>query len=143
MSDQERLAGYVAIWWQAVGDLTALLEELPDEDWSAPTDLPGWDVRAIAAHTAHLEGVLAGNPEETVEAGEPDHARGLMGLYTEQGVVARRDRTADELINEIREAATRRQTALLADPPTDGSAKPDPIFGGVGWDWRSCCATAR
>ena len=137
MTDQERLAGYVAIWWQAVGDLTALLEELPAEDWSTPTDLPGWDVRAIAAHTAHLEGVLAGNPEETVEVGEPDHARSLMGLYTEQGVVARRDRTADELINEIREAATKRHRALLADPPTDGSAKPDPIFGGVGWDWQT------
>ena len=137
MSDQERLAGYVAIWWQAVGDLTILLEELPAEQWSTPTDLPGWDVHAIAAHTAHLEGVLAGNPEETVEVGEPDHARGLMGLYTEQGVVARRDRTADELINEIREAATRRHTALLADPPTDGSAKPDRIFGGIGWDWQT------
>ena len=69
MSDQERLAGYVAIWWQAVDDLTALLEETPPEQWSTPTDLPGWDVHAIAAHTAHLEGVLAGNPEETVEVG--------------------------------------------------------------------------
>ena len=81
--------------------------------------------------------MLAGNPEETVEVGEPDHARSLMGLYTEQGVVARRDRTADELIHEIREAATKRHTALLADPPTDGSAKPDRIFGGVGWDWQT------
>ncbi|GAA2133561.1 maleylpyruvate isomerase family mycothiol-dependent enzyme [Nocardioides bigeumensis] len=137
MSDRERLAGYVEVWWRAVDDLTTLLEELTADDWAAPTDLPGWDVHAVAAHTAHLEGVLAGQPEETVDVGEPEHVRGVMGLYTEQGVVARRDRTPDELINEIREAATSRHTALLADPPTDGAAKPDRIFGGIGWDWQT------
>ena len=137
MSDRERLAGYVDVWWRAIDDFTALLEATPPELWSEPTDLPGWDVHAVAAHTAHLEGVLAGNPEETVEVGRPDHARSLMSLYTEQGVVARRDRTPDELINEIRVAATSRRTALLADPPTDGSAKPDRIFGGIGWDWNT------
>ena len=137
MSDQERLAGYVEVWWQAIHDFTALLEEVPAEEWSTPTDLAGWDVRAVVAHTAHLEGILSGAPEETVEIGDAPHARGLMGLYTEQGVVARRDRTPDELINEIRAAATSRHTALLADPPTDGSAKPTTIFGGIGWDWNT------
>ena len=104
--------------------------------WATPTDLPGWDVHAVAAHTAHLEAILAGAPEETVDAGEPDHARGLMGLYTEQGVVARRDRSPDEIISEIREAATTRHTELLADPPTDGTGRPTRIFGGIGWDWE-------
>lgn len=137
MSDQERLAGYVDVWWQAVHDFTGLLEEVPAGQWSAPTDLAGWDVHAVAAHIAHLEGILAGNPEETVDVGEPPHVTGLMGLYTEQGVVARAQRTPDELINEIRESATRRHTALLADPPADGSAKPDRIFGGIGWDWNT------
>lgn len=137
MSDQELLAGYVAVWWQAVNDFTGLLEKIPAEQWTTPTDLPGWDVRAIAAHIAHLEGILAGAPEETVDVGEPAHVTGLMGLYTEQGVVARADRTPDELINEIREAATKRHTALLADPPDDASARPQRIFGGIGWDWNT------
>ena len=137
MTDQERLSGYVDVWWQAVDDFTSLLEQLPAEEWSTPTDLAGWDVRAVAAHIAHLEAVLAGSPEETVEVGEPDHVTGLMGLYTEQGVVARRDRSPDAIINEIRSAATARHTALLADPPTDGTAKPEQIFGGIGWDWNT------
>ena len=137
MTDRERLAGYVDVWWQAVNDFTELLEELSQEEWSTPTDLAGWDVHAVAAHVAHLEGILAGNPEETVEVGEPDHVTGLMGLYTEQGVVARRDKSPDHVINEIREAATKRHTALVADPPTDGTAKPEQIFGGVGWDWET------
>jgi uncharacterized protein (TIGR03083 family) len=137
MSDQQLLSGYVDVWWQAINDFTDLLEELDPDDWAAPTDLPGWDVKAVASHIAHLEGVLAGNPEETAEVGEPAHVTGPMGLYTEVGVLNRRDASPDAIINEIRAAATARHTALLADPPTDGAAKPEPIFGGVPWDWRT------
>jgi uncharacterized protein (TIGR03083 family) len=135
--DRAELAGYVEIWWQAVNDFLDLLEQVPQEEWAAPTDLAGWDVRACAAHTAHLEGILAGNPEETAEVGEPSHVTGPMGLYTEVGVVNRRDASADALINEIREVVTRRHTALLADPPTDGDARPEAIFGLVPWSWRT------
>ena len=137
MSDQERLAGYVDVWWRAVDDFTTLLEEVPAAQWSRRTDLAGWDVRAVASHTAHLESILAGEPEETAEVGEPEHVTGLMGLYTEIGVVNRRDWTPDQIINQIRSATTARHTALLADPPTDGSARPEVIFGGVPWDWET------
>lgn len=133
MSDSERLAGYVEVWWQAVDDFTTLLEHVPAEEWSTPTDLPGWDVHAIAAHTAHLESLLAGAPHDEVEIGEPEHVRSPMGTFTEQGVVARRDRSADELINEIRSSATTRHTALLAEPPTDGSVVAPGLFGMIGW----------
>lgn len=135
-TDQELLSGYVDVWWQAVNDFVDLLEELDDEDWSRPTDLPGWDVKAVASHIAHLESILAGGPEESADIGDAEHASGL-GLYTEIGVVNRRDASADAIINEIRAAATARHTRLLADPPTDAAAKPDPVFGGVGWDWRT------
>jgi uncharacterized protein (TIGR03083 family) len=137
MTDQELLSAYVDVWWQAINDFTDLLEELSLEDWSAPTDLPGWDVKAVASHVAHLESILAGAPEETVEVGEPAHVTGVMGLYTEIGVVTRREASPDAIINEIRSAATARHTALLADPPTDAAARPEQIFGGVGWDWRT------
>jgi uncharacterized protein (TIGR03083 family) len=137
MDDRAELAGYVEVWWQAVNDLLDLLEELPEEEWSMPTDLPGWDVRACAAHTAHLEGILAGNPEETAEVGEPPHVAGLMGLYTEIGVVNRRDASTDAILGELREVTTKRHTALLTDPPTDGDARPETIFAGVPWSWRT------
>lgn len=129
------MSGYVDVWWQAVNDFTDLLEQLPAEQWSTPTDLAGWDVRAVAAHIAHLEGVLAGAPEETAEIGEPAHVNGFLGSYTEIGVVNRRDHSPDQLITEIREATTARHTALLSDPPTDAQAKPSVIFGGVPWGW--------
>jgi uncharacterized protein (TIGR03083 family) len=136
VTDAQRLSGYVDVWWQAVDDFTHLLEQVPSEEWSTPTDLPGWDVHACAAHTAHLESVLAGGAEETVEIEVPAHVRGILGVYTEQGVVARRDRTPDQLVNEIRESCTARRTALLADPPADRSARPPVIFGGVDWSWE-------
>jgi uncharacterized protein (TIGR03083 family) len=135
--DRAELAGYVEVWWQAVNDFLVLLEELSEEEWSTPTDLAGWDVKACAAHTAHLESILAGGPEETADVGEPAHVTGVMGLYTEIGVVNRRDVSPDAILTELREVTTRRHTALLADPPTDGDARPETIFGGVPWTWRT------
>lgn len=136
MSDQERLAGYVEVWWSAVQDFVAVLEQVPANQWTTQTDLPGWDVRACAAHTAHLESILSGNPEESAEVGEPPHARGFLGLYTEIGVVNRREHAPEQIIAEIREVTAHRHERLLADPPTDGSAKPDVVFGGVPWSWE-------
>ena len=75
-------------------------------------------------------------PAAGAHVGEPPHVNGFMGLYTEIGVVNRRDASADSIINEIREATTARHTALLADPPTDGNASHEHIFGGVPWTIR-------
>ena len=133
MTDQERLSALVAVWWEAVDSFTRLLEHVGDDQWASPTDLPGWDVRAVAAHTAHLEALLAGRRHEDVEIGDAPHARGTMGQFTEQGVVARRAESPDALITEIRESTTARHTQLLADPPTDPSAPAPGLFGAIGW----------
>lgn len=133
MTDQDRLTALVAVWWEAIDSFTHLLEHVGDDQWTTPTDLPGWDVHAVAAHTAHLEALLAGRPHDDVEVGEAPHARGMMGQFTEQGVVARRAHPADAVITEIRESATARHTQLLADPPTDASAPAPGAFGAIGW----------
>ena len=128
-----RLTDYVTIWWQAIDDFASLVESLPREQWSSPTDLPGWDVHAIVAHTAHLEHLLAGGHHEDIDVGEPEHVKSPMGMFTEQGVVTRHDATPDELINEIRNSATARHTELLADPPSDPDAHAPGVFGAIGW----------
>jgi uncharacterized protein (TIGR03083 family) len=137
MSDQERFREYVEMWWQAIDDLTRLLENVPPDQWSSPTDLAGWDVHAIAAHVAHLEAVMSGADHDDVEIGKPAHVRGMMGSFTEQGVVARRDRSADSLIQEIRESATRRHTQLLSEPPADLTAPADGLAALMGWNWET------
>ncbi len=135
MSDQERLRGYVDIWWQAVEEFAHLLEEIPADQWQTPTDLPGWNVHDVAAHTAHLEAVSAGADHDNVDIGEPEHVNGIMGQFTEQGVVARKDREPDELIRELRESATKRHTWLLENLPEDSTALADGFAAFVGWSW--------
>ncbi len=57
-----------------------------------------------------------------------------MGYYTEQGVVARRDTSPQDLIAEIRSSADARHAALLADPPTDGRAPAPRTPAGIAWN---------
>ena len=103
-----------------------------------PTDLPGWDVHAVGAHTRTPGGgPRRALPRRPIEFEPPPHVRGLLGYYTEQGVVARRDRTTGQL-RRARSARARRPVGppSRANPPTDGAARPERIFGGVGWDWN-------
>lgn len=137
MTDQELLAGYVDAWWASVGDFVSLLEELDPDDWAKPTDLAGWDVKAVASHTAHLESILAGGPEESAAIDDAPHITGPMGQFTEIGVVTRRDREPAAIIEEIRTTTGARHAALVADPPTDPAAPADGIFGLIGWNLRT------
>ena len=144
MTDAERLSALVAVWWEAVDSFTHLLEQVGDDQWSTPTDLPGWDVHAVAAHTAHLEALLAGREHEDVEIGDAPHARGTMGQFTEQGVVARRAESPDDLITEIRESTTARHTQLPRRP-AHRRRRPPRRVSSVRSAGRPdcCCATAR
>ena len=137
MSRGEQVASYVDTWAAAVEDVVALLRSLSDDDWSRPTDLPGWDVRAVAPHLAHLESELAGNAQEDVEVQDAEHVVSPMGAYTEQGadrpvvVVDRRDHRRAGAF--VREAAGRTR----ADPPTDPKGAPPITPGGIGWPWET------
>ncbi|RNL60505.1 maleylpyruvate isomerase family mycothiol-dependent enzyme [Nocardioides marmoriginsengisoli] len=134
MNDAPRLAELVETWRAAIAEFLTLVRDVPEDQWNLPTDLDGWDVKDNVAHTAHLEGVLAGAAEETIEVAEAPHIKSLTGFYTEQGVLARRDRTMTELADEIEQAAATRHAELLADPPTDGAGAPPRTPGGIPWD---------
>ena len=131
------LTDLVETWWEALRSFVALLQGLDPADWRAPTDLPGWDVHAVASHVAHLEALRAGTPHDDVAIGSPAHVRNALGQVTEQGVVARRDRTPDALLEEIRTVSTAHHAALLAAPPTDPDAPAPGIFAQVGWSTRT------
>lgn len=132
-----RLLQLVEVWHSACDEFVALVRDLPREQWALSTDLDGWTVKDNVAHTAHLEAVLAGAPEETIQVDEAPHVKSLMGYYTEQGVLARRGRDMDALADEIEQAVERRYAALLAEPPVDGSARPAKTPGDVPWDLRT------
>ncbi|HEY0904558.1 MAG TPA: maleylpyruvate isomerase family mycothiol-dependent enzyme [Marmoricola sp.] len=137
MTDAARLAELVETWRHQVDAFVELARALPREQWDLPTDLAGWTVKDNVAHTAHLEAVLAGTPEESGPNPEAPHVKGLMGAYTEQGVAARRDRDMATLADEIEAAAGARYAALRATPPTDPTGAPPKTPGDVGWDHQT------
>lgn len=128
---------YVAAWWSSIQDLLTLLESLDPDDWGRPTDLPGWDVKAIAAHTAHLEGITGGAPREEADVPEADHIRSPMGQFTEIGVITRRDAAPADIIEEIRRYTKVRHDDLTANPPTDEDAPAPKVFGAIGWTTKT------
>ncbi|HZJ06200.1 MAG TPA: maleylpyruvate isomerase family mycothiol-dependent enzyme [Nocardioidaceae bacterium] len=136
-SDQERLAGYIETWTHAVDDVVRLLLDLTEEDWSRPTDLAGWDVRAVAAHLAHLESEISGVEQERVDVPELEHLTAPSARYTEAGRIAREPMSNQEIVDELVTAVRARSAELRADPPTDGSARPPITPGGAPWDWET------
>ncbi|WP_043644209.1 maleylpyruvate isomerase family mycothiol-dependent enzyme [Nocardioides alkalitolerans] len=129
-----RLTSYGDVWWAAVEDLLDLVADVPDDAWSAPTDLAGWDAHAVLAHLAHLEAVAVDTPHTPVDIGDAPHVRNDMGRFTEEGVVARRDRSPAELVDELRTATAARRAALVATPPTEPTAPAPTVYGAIGWD---------
>lgn len=133
MSDAELLAGYIETWKRACADFVALGRSLTPEDLHTATDLEGWDVFDNIAHTAHLEHVLATGEEETGAMPEAAHIKNVTGMYTEQGVVARRGRAISDVLDELEAAVEARTAELEANPPTDGTAAPARTPGGIPW----------
>lgn len=135
--DRARLGHLIDVWAGAAADVVALLRSLGPSDWERPTDLPGWDVRAVAAHLAHLESELAGNPQQQVEVPEAPHVRGLMGQFTEAGPIARARWTTEEIVDELEQSVASRLAAMRAEPPTDASAPGPGFAGAIGWTWQT------
>ena len=137
ISDRERLQGYVDSWRGAADGVVALLRGLDDADWARPTDLEGWDVKAVASHLAHLESELCGHPQEHVEVAEAPHLKSMMSYYTEAGVLARAPRDPAAIVDELAEAVATRAQTLAAEPPTDASVVPERTPGGIAWTWET------
>jgi len=137
MSDAALLEHYVDAWEVAVADVVTLLRGLSAAEWRMPTDLAGWDVRAVAAHLAHLESELAGNEQEPVEVPELAHITSLMGVYTEMGPLARQDWDTEAIVDELETATATRLAELRAAMPTDAAGVPPITPGGIGWTWET------
>lgn len=135
--DRARLGHLIDVWAGAAADVVELLRALEPSDWARPTDLPGWDVRAVAAHLAHLESELAGNPQQQVDVPDAPHVRGFMGQFTEAGPIARAGWTTEEIVDELESSVAARLTTLRADPPTDAAALAPGFAGAIGWSWQT------
>lgn len=121
---------YVKAWHDSAEAVTTLLASLDESDWGKPTDCPGWTVKDIAAHLAHLEHELATG--ETLPA-DPSMTV-MISAYTQAGVDLRAEHTPEELQAEFAESVTARAadlTSLPEDPHETAPRTP----GGIGWSW--------
>jgi uncharacterized protein (TIGR03083 family) len=137
-SAPDRIRHLIDVWHEEATAVVSLLRSLDEREWSLPTDLPGWDVRAVACHLAHLESELAGRrPHEQVELPPAPHTKGPTGEFTESGLLARASWPTDRIIDELESSAASRYATLEESPPRDPSA-PGPGFAAVmGWSWET------
>ena len=126
------------LWDDVAQDTLAVVRELDGEEWQLPTALPGWDVRDVVAHLAHLESEAAGMPQPDGGGADQVEATGAMPtLLTQAGVDARRDASGEELRAELEQACTTRRE-VLADLDTSDLSAPAPgLVGALGWDLRT------
>jgi uncharacterized protein (TIGR03083 family) len=99
--------------WTRLDDLLTGLDEA---SWSAPTCLPGWDVKAVVAHLIGTEAMLLGEPAPDVEIdpAEYEHVRNDMGRINEAWVASMADLAPVELLTSFRDHTARRLEALRA-----------------------------
>lgn len=130
----------LALWEATAQDLLAVLHDLSEDEWERPA-LPGWRVRDVLAHLAHLESEAAGleQPEGGRVEVEDGGGRSLPMpvAVTGAGVAARRDRSERELLEEFERACIARGDALAVLDLSDPKAPAPGLVGSLGWDLRT------
>jgi uncharacterized protein (TIGR03083 family) len=110
----------VGAYGDALEGMLAVAEELPDDVWALPTDLPGWSVQDNVAHVVALEDQFAGRPlpDHLPDYANLPHVRNDFGRHMEIGVDLRRAVSSDDLLTEFR-AVVQERMEQLGDLPDD------------------------
>ncbi len=83
------------------GEISTILKECRDSDLDVPTALPGWSVRDVVSHLIGFELMLTGVAAPVVDGGHAAHVKNFVGELNEPFVIARRDRSRTEMLNEF------------------------------------------
>jgi uncharacterized protein (TIGR03083 family) len=96
--------------WRAVSELGATFTE---EQWKAPSGLPGWTVQDVLSHLIGTERMLQGLPTGPPRAvGGEAHVRNPIADFNENEVAARRDRPGGDVLAEWDDLCARREHTL-------------------------------
>ncbi len=96
--------------------LDALLAGLDDDDWKRATNLPGWNIQAIAAHIIGTESMLLGRPAPdltVLEATHP-HVRNDIGKFNEAWVESLAAEPPADVLARFRDDVAKRKEMLAA-----------------------------
>lgn len=113
----ELIAAYSATG-QAILDLGFTCHE---DDFTKPTQCPGWTVKDQFSHVVGLEDIFNGGPTPEVEVPDYTWLRSDFGRFMEAHVEARRGTPGPEVVAQWQELFPQRVAALhqlLADPET-------------------------
>ncbi|TDZ80705.1 maleylpyruvate isomerase family mycothiol-dependent enzyme [Mycobacteroides salmoniphilum] len=97
--------------WTALDELGAALT---DDQWAAPSVLPGWSVKDVIAHVVSTERLLSGDPIPSTEeavAGLP-HVHNPVGVLNERWLTYYRKLPPVAVLNDLR-TVTGARLALL------------------------------
>lgn len=122
-------AGLIDAWASAMADLRAVVADLGEPGWRAPSLLPGWSAGDIVAHLTWIERILLGRfdpPHEPDWAALP-HVANDLGRTTEVPVDLRRGRTRADVLDEFDATIRDRHAALLAGPQELASPATNPF----------------
>ncbi len=129
----------LTVWDTAAEDLLGVLRELDEADFARSTALPGWRVREVLAHLAHLESEAAGmeQPSGGRVTTQARRNQPMPTELTEAGVAARAGQSPAELMDELEEACVRRRATLADLDTSDPKALAPGLAGDLGWDLRT------
>ncbi|MFD4183932.1 maleylpyruvate isomerase family mycothiol-dependent enzyme [Rhodococcus sp. NPDC058514] len=119
--DREPLTAALFEEWDVID---GLLAGLTDEQWSAPTPLPGWNVHDVVAHLIGVESMLSGIEPPATEDEVPDspHVHNAIGAYNERWVTGLRSHTHAEVLSGFRDITRARRGTLSAMTQDDFDA---------------------
>lgn len=122
----------VAAWESAVEGFADVAESLTEEQWHAPSVLPGWSNGDVVAHVVGIEQDLLGEPLPSVDIDweTKPHAQDMFSRYTEIAVEARRGEDPREVCAELRKAIAARRAQLASEPHDLGQV----VRGPGGWE---------
>jgi uncharacterized protein (TIGR03083 family) len=109
---REVLDGLFGCW----DDIDELLAGLSDDQWLAPTDLPGWRVQDVVSHIIGTESFLMGvpPPEPDCDVSELPHVHNDVGAMNECWVRHLRDEPPAAMLEKFRSVTADRRKALAA-----------------------------
>jgi uncharacterized protein (TIGR03083 family) len=118
--DRDEVVAALDEEWEA---LAALAGELDPDEWSRPTDCPGWTVKGQFSHVLGVEAMLLGRPAPDVAL--PDslpHVRNDLGRVNELWVARYSDQPVTELLADLGEVIVARRAALATMTQEDFDA---------------------
>jgi uncharacterized protein (TIGR03083 family) len=118
-NDQELVDRLEEVW----ASIDSMCANLTEQQWKAPTDLPGWSVQDNVVHISGIESVVLGRPTPDHTPPDYDHVKNDMGKNNEVWVDSRRSWSGEEVLAEFREVTGTRLRQLRGFTTADFDAE--------------------